>query len=126
MGALKPPVSGKIMPKKAKTADLTEFQRRVYDACSRIPRGRVATYASLAGVLGCRSPRAVGQALRRNPFAPEVPCHRVIRADLGIGGYSGATDGGKIDRKLKLLAAEGVLFAEGRLADPARVWPGPQ
>lgn len=126
MVGMKPPVSEKIMPKKAKTAGLTEFQRRVYDACSRIPRGRVATYASLAGVLGCGSPRAVGQALRRNPFAPEVPCHRVIRADFGIGGYSGATDGGKIARKLKLLAAEGVVFADGRLADPARVWPEPQ
>ena len=114
------------MPKKAKTERITDFQRRVYDACSRIPRGRVSTYASLAGMLGCRSPRAVGQALRRNPFAPEVPCHRVIRTDLGIGGYSGMTDGGKITRKLRLLAAEGVVFSEGRLADPARVWPPPQ
>lgn len=68
-------------------AQVTSFERRVYDLCSQIPRGQVSTYGDMAKSL-CSSPRAVGQALRRNPFAPEVPCHRVVAADRKIGGFS--------------------------------------
>lgn len=100
----------------------TPFQQRVYDALRRVPAGRVTTYGLLARYLGCRSAQAVGQALRRNPFAPEVPCHRVIAANLHIGGFSGQRSGREIRRKLALLAQEGVLFdAQGRLADAQRV-----
>lgn len=100
---------------------LTPFQRRVYEVLALIPKGRVMTYLGLARAVGCHSARAVGQALRRNPLAPVVPCHRVIKSDLTIGGYSGAREGEAVGRKLALLAAEGVLFVNGRLADPARV-----
>ncbi len=100
---------------------ITPFQRRVYEALARIPKGRVMTYQGLARAIGCRCSRAVGQALKRNPFAPEVPCHRVIKSDLTLGGYAGARDGEEVERKLKLLAAEGVLFVHGRLQDPARI-----
>jgi methylated-DNA-[protein]-cysteine S-methyltransferase len=55
--------------------------------------------------------RAVGQALKRNPFAPVVPCHRVVRSDGSLGGFNGCTSGCEIDRKIKLLAQEGVTFA---------------
>ena len=87
----------------------------------RIPRGSVITYAALARRVGCRSPRAVGQALRANPFAPKVPCHRVIASDLTPGGFVGKTNGPELRRKLSLLAAEGVKFADGRVTDPRRV-----
>ena len=101
----------------------TDFQRRVYGAVSRIPRGSVATYGQVARVIGCGSARAVGQALRRNPFAPRVPCHRVIRADLTIGGFSGETAGREIERKLALLESEGVAFdPEGCLQDRGCLW----
>lgn len=100
----------------------TEFQMRIYAALRRIARGRVTTYRLLAEAVGCRSCRAVGQALRRNPYAPEVPCHRVIASDLTIGGFSGERSGPEIERKRCLLAAEGIRFsAGGRLADPTRV-----
>lgn len=79
------------------------------------------TYLGLARALGCRSCQAVGQALKRNPFAPAVPCHRVIRSDYNIGGFAGARDGEKVLRKLALLAEEGVLFENGRLKDAAQV-----
>jgi methylated-DNA-[protein]-cysteine S-methyltransferase len=92
--------------------NVTPFQQRVYDACSRVPEGWVTTYAELARHIGCGSPRAVGQALRRNPFAPNVPCHRVVKSDLSLGGFSGHTEGPEIDRKRHLLRKEGVLFAE--------------
>jgi methylated-DNA-[protein]-cysteine S-methyltransferase len=71
--------------------------------------------------VGCRCPRAVGQALRRNPFAPRVPCHRVLAADLSLGGFSGQRQGPEVARKRQLLLSEGVGFlADGRVADRAR------
>lgn len=100
----------------------TPFQNRVYAALRRIPRGRVTTYKRLAEHLGCRSCRAVGQALRRNPYAPRVPCHRVIASDLTPGGFMGRCDGRAQARKQALLAAEGVLFHAGKLAEPDRIF----
>ena len=105
------------------TTPVTPFQQRVYAALRRVSAGHVTTYGLLARHLGCRSAQAVGQALRRNPFAPEVPCHRVIATDLRIGGFCGARTGAQIRRKLRLLAQEGVAFdARGRLADERRVF----
>lgn len=96
--------------------NVTEFQRRVYAACSRIPAGKVATYAGLAASIDCGSPRAVGQALKRNPFAPEVPCHRVVASDLSIGGFMGRREGPEVARKHRLLKEEGVLIEnDGRI-----------
>jgi methylated-DNA-[protein]-cysteine S-methyltransferase len=102
---------------------VSPFRRRVYDAISRIPAGRVATYAEIAREIGCGSAQAVGQALRHNPFAPVVPCHRVISSDLTTGGFSGERVGEEITRKLDLLKGEGVTFAKDRLTDPSRIWP---
>ncbi|NLB56423.1 MAG: MGMT family protein [Lentisphaerae bacterium] len=95
----------------------SEFDKKVYAATQLIPRGKVTTYARLAKAIKCGSPRAVGQSLKRNPFAPIVPCHRVIRSDLTIGGFSGATDGEFIVKKLSLLQEEGVVFWNGVLSD---------
>ncbi|EXJ77113.1 hypothetical protein A1O3_10271 [Capronia epimyces CBS 606.96] len=67
---------------------ITEFQERVYLHLLLIPPGQVTTYAALAQALGS-SPRAVGGALRCNPFAPTVPCHRVIASDGSLGGFLG-------------------------------------
>lgn len=101
---------------------VTPFQQRVYEALLRIPRGRVATYKGVADAIGCGAPRAVGQALRRNPFAPRVPCHRVIAADLTPGGFQGEAAGSARLRKLGLLAEEGVRFESGKLADRNRLF----
>jgi methylated-DNA-[protein]-cysteine S-methyltransferase len=100
----------------------SKFDLSVYQVVSRIPRGRVATYAGVAKALDCRSPRAIGQALRRNPFAPGVPCHRVISSSLCLGGFQGHRQGTAIAAKAGLLQREGVGFdAKGRLLEPARV-----
>ena len=110
----------------ATTMDLgrqpTAFEKRVFDTICEIPRGRVTTYGLLAHKLGCGSAQAVGQALKRNPFAPEVPCHRVIASDLRSGGFAGQREGAKISKKLRLLGEEGVRFDGGRLADESRLW----
>lgn len=88
----------------------TSFETKVYDAVQLIPKGKVTTYGLLGKYIDCRSPRAIGQALRRNPFAPDTPCHRVVAADLKIGGFSGVNEGEPIRRKRRLLEAEGVVF----------------
>ena len=100
----------------------TPFQAVVYEATRRIPRGRVTTYKTLADAIGCRSPRAVGQALKRNPFAPEVPCHRVIASGLTLGGFRGTRSGTALHDKEHLLRQEGVCFTHGILTNPDLFW----
>ena len=109
---------------RMKPRDPTAFEERVYDAARMIPRGCVTTYAVIGRIIGCRSAQAIGQALSRNPYAPGVPCHRVIRSDLTLGGFSRQVDGPEIARKARLLAAEGVRFVDGKLVDEARLWLG--
>ena len=96
---------------------LSPFRQAVYAALCRVPAGCVTTYGALARAVGCASARAVGQALRHNPLAPRVPCHRVVAADLSLGGFNGHTAGPEPRRKRARLEAEGVAFtAAGRVA----------
>lgn len=89
----------------------TPFQRAIYAALRRVPRGRVRTYAGLAADAGRpRAMRAVGQAMARNPLPLVVPCHRVVAHDHGIGGYTGG-----VARKRALLELEGVRVDAGRV-----------
>ena len=89
---------------KAKLAALTPFQRAVLKACARIPRGQTRTYSQIARAIGKpNASRAVGNALAKNPLAPLIPCHRVIRSNGALGGYS--AKGGK-EKKTRLLALE--------------------
>lgn len=102
---------------------ITAFQSKVFLALCEVPKGYVTTYGALAKRIGCRSAQAVGGALRNNPFAPVVPCHRVVAADLTIGGFNGATEGPEIERKKALLLAEGITFdVAGKVKDFSAVW----
>jgi methylated-DNA-[protein]-cysteine S-methyltransferase len=96
----------------------TPFQESVYAAIQGIPAGFVTTYGSLATQLGCRYSQAIGQALRNNPFAPEVPCHRVVKSDGSLGGFFGdSTDCAQM-RKRRLLEDEGIIFdPSGRIPE---------
>ncbi|MDE5561338.1 MAG: MGMT family protein [Bacteroidaceae bacterium] len=86
--------------------DITPFRKRVYLELLNVPVGETITYGELARRIGCRSAQAVGQALRHNPFAPQVPCHRVVAADGSLGGFHGQRDGEMIERKRQMLEAE--------------------
>ena len=81
------------------------FQESVLNMVKQIPEGKVTTYGEIAkGLTGSvRAARAVGQAVATNPYPVVVPCHRVVRSDGGIGGYSLG-----VDKKIKLLRAEGI------------------
>lgn len=87
---------------------ITPFQKRVYLALLEVPAGATISYGELARRIGCRSAQAVGQALKRNPFAPDVPCHRVVAADGSLGGYNGRRDGEQLERKRQLLEKERI------------------
>ena len=84
----------------------TKFQLQVWNYLKKIPKGYLKTYKQVAIAINKpKSARAVANAYAKNPYAPNIPCHRVIRSDGGLGGYSGR---GGVDQKLKLLRSEKV------------------
>ena len=86
----------------------TKFQIKVWNYLKKIPKGKVKTYKQVAKAIGMpKAARAVANACGKNPYAPKIPCHRVIRSDGGLGGYSGR---GGIKQKLKLLRSENVAI----------------
>lgn len=88
----------------AAAAARTPFEQRVYEVVCSIPAGSSMTYGAVAAAAGRPgAARAVGAAMARNPFAPAIPCHRVVGADGGLRGYRGG-----IEMKLRLLQAENL------------------
>ena len=86
------------------------FEQRVWALTARIPAGAVVTYGDIAKKLGGRAYRAVGAALGRNPYAPAVPCHRVVGSDGRLTGFAGG-----LAKKRRLLEAEGVRLSGQRV-----------
>jgi len=85
------------------------FNERVWALTARIPAGKVVTYRDIAEAMGTKGFRAVGNALNKNPYAPGVPCHRVVGSDGRLTGFAGG-----LDKKERLLSTEGVRVAHGR------------
>ena len=100
----------------------TVFEQSVYALVRTIPRGKVSTYGLVGKKLGCGSSQAVGQALRRNPFAPEMPCHRVVSSALTLGGFNGERDGEELRRTRAMLEEEGVVFTGDGKVDARSVF----
>ena len=85
----------------------TQFQLKVWNYLKTIPKGQVRTYLDVAKAINKpKAARAVANAVGKNPNAPKIPCHRVIRSDGSLGGYSGP---GGIKTKKKLLKKEGIF-----------------
>ena len=92
--------------------DYPPFYVKVWKACFEIPAGKTMTYSQLAKKIAApKAARAVGTALGKNPFAPIIPCHRVIRNDGKMGGYS--AEGG-IKRKEKMLEYEKITKKDAK------------
>ena len=86
----------------------TPFQLKVWSYLKKIPRGSVKTYSQVAKAIGKPlAVRAVANAIGKNPYPPRIPCHRVIRSDGSLGGYSGK---GGIKTKKMLLKKEGITL----------------
>lgn len=98
--------------KETSTPKVTLFQHRVYKKLLEVPPGKVTTYKDLACAIGTRAYRAVGMALNKNPFAPKVPCHRVVNSDGSLGGFAAGCE-----NKIKLLKREGVEVQNCRMLE---------
>ncbi len=91
------------------TRDMS-FAQRVWALTALIPQGKVTTYREIARALNCTAYRAVGMALNRNPYAPQVPCHRVVGSDGSLTGFAGG-----LEKKARMLCEEGVEVVGGRV-----------
>ena len=86
----------------------TKFQVIVWKYLKTIPKGQTRTYKQVAkAIKRPLSYRAVANAIAKNPYSPLIPCHRVIKSDGSVGGYSGK---GGVETKVKLLKSEGILL----------------
>lgn len=79
------------------------FDEECYSILSRVPKGKVTTYKEIAKKLKTKAYRAVGNAMNKNPYAPEIACHRVIRSNGDVGGFAHGTK-----KKIEMLKKEGI------------------
>jgi len=86
------------------------FNERCYELLRKVPKGKITTYKELAHALNTGAYRAVGNAMNKNPYAPVVPCHRVINADGRLGGFASG-----LPKKIKMLKSEGVKIVDGKI-----------
>ena len=86
------------------------FYEKCYDVLRKVPKGKVTTYKEIARALNSKAYRAVGTAMNKNPYAPEVPCHRVVNSNGHVGGFASGTK-----NKIKLLKSEGVEVINGKV-----------
>ena len=86
------------------------FNAQVWDLMLKIPKGKVTTYKIIAEKLGTKAYRAVGNACNKNPYAPRVPCHRVVASDGTLGGYAHGKR-----RKVEILGKEGIDIRSNKI-----------
>ncbi len=91
--------------KSGKLATGMSFNQKVWALCARVPAGKVTTYGEIARALKSNGARAVGNALNKNPYAPAVPCHRVVGSTGALTGFAGG-----LAKKKSLLMREGLPF----------------
>ena len=92
---------------------MTSFQSQCYEALKKVPSGNVISYGGLAEMIGRpNAHRAVGSAMNKNPFAPIVPCHRVVKSNGELGGFAG-----DINLKIKRLQEEGVKVSNNKIVN---------
>ncbi|NBV06422.1 MAG: MGMT family protein [Proteobacteria bacterium] len=89
--------------------------QKLYDLLKEIPQGKVTTYKELAKKLKTKGYRAIGQIVGANPNAPQVPCHRVVRSDGGLGGYAFG-----LKKKIEILTKEGIKIIDEKVVDFAK------
>jgi methylated-DNA-[protein]-cysteine S-methyltransferase len=106
---------------------VTKLSERTYQLLKTVPAGRVTTYKALAQALHTKAYRAIGQFMKHNPYAPIVPCHRVVASDGTIGGFMGAKNGSEIAKKIRMLQSEGIKITGNRITNfPTVLFPFPE
>lgn len=86
------------------------FQEKCYAVLKTVPKGKITTYKEIAKALNSKAYRAVGTAMNKNPYAPKVPCHRVINSNGKVGNFASG-----IKNKIKLLKSEGVEIKNNKI-----------
>ncbi|MCD4666225.1 MGMT family protein [archaeon] len=86
------------------------FNEKVYKICKKIPKGKISTYGEIARKLNSKAYRAVGNALNKNPYAPQVPCHRVIGSNGHLTGFASG-----LKNKAKMLRKEGIEIKNNKV-----------
>ena len=104
----------KSLIKQGNNQIIMNFNQKVWDVCRQIPKGKITTYKAIAEKLNTKAYRAVGSALKKNPYAPKVPCHRVVNSDGTIGGYKGIRNN---NEKIRLLNKEGIITRKGNIVN---------
>ncbi|EME43305.1 hypothetical protein DOTSEDRAFT_63557 [Dothistroma septosporum NZE10] len=114
-----------VQLRRINESGITAFRKQTLSLLCKIPRGRYSTYGAMSDWISKNShktcARAVGNAMRNNPFAPEVPCHRILAGDGTLGGFKGSwgEQGKYAKHKHELLHAEGVRFdTKGHVKGP--------
>lgn len=89
---------------------IMKFNERVWEIVKKVPKGKVTTYKEIAKAMNTKAYQAIGNALNKNPYWPEVPCHRVVKSNGDVGGFARGRK-----EKIKLLEKEGVRIKNGRV-----------
>jgi methylated-DNA-[protein]-cysteine S-methyltransferase len=101
---------------------MTTFAEKIYSLLRKVPKGKVTTYKELANALHTKAYRAVGQAMKNNPYAPKVPCHRVVASNGTIGGFKGKKSGKEIKEKIEMLKKEGIVFEHNKVKEFEKIF----
>jgi methylated-DNA-[protein]-cysteine S-methyltransferase len=86
------------------------FNERCYEVLVRVPKGKIITYGEIAKQLKSKAYRAVGNAMNKNPYAPKVPCHRVVKSNGEVGGFAHGTK-----KKIEMLRKEGIEIKDNKI-----------
>ncbi len=89
-----------------------KFNEKVYKLCKKIPKGKITTYKIIGNKLNTKAYRAVGNALNKNPYAPKVPCHRVINSEGHLHGFASG-----LKNKRLLLEKEGIKIKNNKVVN---------
>ncbi len=92
------------------------FSERCYELLKKVPRGKVTTYKIIAERLKTKAYRAVGSSMNKNPYAPNVPCHRVVKSDGSVGGFAFG-----VRKKIEMLKKEGIKIKNNKLENFEKV-----
>lgn len=88
------------------------FNEKCYSILVKVPKGKVTTYKEIARKLNSKAYRAVGNAMNKNPYAPKVPCHRVVKSNGEVGGFAFG-----VNKKIEMLKKEGVYIDKNNKID---------
>ena len=89
---------------------MKNFNQKCYNLLKKVPKGMLITYKEIAKALNTKAYRAVGNAMNKNPYAPIVPCHRVVKSNGEVGGFASGTK-----KKIKLLKQEGIEIKKEKI-----------